>query len=569
MINNDKPKISSEKGITLVALIITVVVMLIIAGISVSTGLESADSTRLQGFYTKLEIIQKRADDIAVTNESYIDSEGNVVYLKEAGTAYVDLSSDKQTTLQEIVANEGEGIITNVDKFRYFTIQQVEDLLDISEIGYNVFIDFETRTVIAEQGITVNGETYHILKNNIYYAQQNKKKKEGDIISLGYNIYHYGTSKYKIIVMPSNAVGDLNIGGTIKWKKTTTKYWESSSNLEMEINELTEYNVEYIDKNNNIISDTVKLQLDEAGDPIVISSKYWSQNKTSVVKMDENGDVLQTLEVGEEVKFKIGNEEAVKYTAGDYTGSWLVLGAEYGRLLLVSSTNVSSRVALGAGYGGTVRGTVCVAGYYNGDEKLDEICSSYLNETYATRARSIKVEDINRVTGYVPETVLFGSGQVYQYGNEVTYILEDDGTVSYSSVTQSGTSEWTSFTMPDETVLTKDMSEGIKIKSRSYYYYPNTLTTSSSTATEQGISTSSKAYTALFSNTNVGSGSYWLANQFEYAGAGGVDFGLRTVLNGMVSVGGLWYSYKGENDITAYGARAVVMLKSNVQVVKE
>ena len=52
-----------QKGITLVALVITVIVLLIIASISINYGTGAFDNTRLQGFYTKLEIIQKREQE--------------------------------------------------------------------------------------------------------------------------------------------------------------------------------------------------------------------------------------------------------------------------------------------------------------------------------------------------------------------------------------------------------------------------------------------------------------------------------------------------------------------------
>ena len=55
----NKYMLKSESGITLMALIITIVVMLIIVGISVNYGISSLDDTRLRGFYSELEIIQK------------------------------------------------------------------------------------------------------------------------------------------------------------------------------------------------------------------------------------------------------------------------------------------------------------------------------------------------------------------------------------------------------------------------------------------------------------------------------------------------------------------------------
>ena len=257
-----------QKGITLIALVITIVVLLIIASISISSGTESIDKTRLQGFYTQLEIVQKRADDIATTNETYIDSEGNTIYLKEQGTDYENLGGDQQNTLKAIIQSEGSDLNLNVENFRYFTSEQLNSILDLSDIEYNVFIDFRNRVVIAENGITANGATYHMLKNSIYYAEQNTNKNVGTIESLNYTIVKYGEG-YKITVTPSKSVGDLKIEGTLKYKKTTSKYWETSTNLEIVINQLTDYNISYQDINNNNISKTINVSVDESGVPTV------------------------------------------------------------------------------------------------------------------------------------------------------------------------------------------------------------------------------------------------------------------------------------------------------------
>ena len=72
-----------QNGITLATLVITIVVLLIISVVTILNSTDSLESTRLKGFYTKLEFVQKRVDNIAATNESYIDSNGNTVYLKE------------------------------------------------------------------------------------------------------------------------------------------------------------------------------------------------------------------------------------------------------------------------------------------------------------------------------------------------------------------------------------------------------------------------------------------------------------------------------------------------------
>lgn len=257
-----------QKGITLIALIITVVVLMIIAAISITSGTESLDSTRLQGFYTQLEIVQKRVDDIATTNEAYIDADGNTIYIKEQGIAYENWGGDRQDLLKAIIQSEGADLNLDVEAFKYFTSEQLNAILDLSEIDYDVFIDFENRVVIAEDGITANGETYHMLKNSIYYAEQNINKNVGTIESLNYTIVKYG-EEYKITVTPSNSVGDLEVGGTLKYKKTTSKYWETSTNLEMIINKLADYNIIYEDVNKNSLSKTINVSVDENGTLIV------------------------------------------------------------------------------------------------------------------------------------------------------------------------------------------------------------------------------------------------------------------------------------------------------------
>lgn len=259
-----KQKTLNDKGITLIVLVITVAIMLIIVGISINTGTESLDSTRLKGFYSKLEIIQKRVDDIITTDENYIVQEnGETIHLKTAGK---NLTAEQKQNVRTILLTETDKFTEEyaneiIDSFRYFTKEQLEIMLDLSEIEYNVFIHFESRIVIAENGIEVGGEEYHILKNNIYFVEHNNTNNEELVTTLEYKPTRYDLNNYKILVIPKNKYGDIK-GGTLKYKKTTTKYWETADNLEMVISELTQYNIMYQDNTKNIINKTIKVYLD-------------------------------------------------------------------------------------------------------------------------------------------------------------------------------------------------------------------------------------------------------------------------------------------------------------------
>lgn len=251
-----------EKGITLAVLIITIILMVILASVSISIGTDSLDSTRLKGFYTQLEIIQKRVDDIATTNESYIDKNGDTIYLKEKGLAYADFK-DKQKTLltDEILPNEIPEVTFESLNLRYFTKNDLEQYLDLSDMDYNVFIDFDNRIIIAEDGIKIGDTTYHVLKNTTYFVKQDTEKNV--VKSLGYTATQYRTDKCKVIVTAINAAGDAVGGGYVKYKKTSTKYWEVSDNTEIIIEASVEYNIVYIDANNNKSEEkTIKVDVD-------------------------------------------------------------------------------------------------------------------------------------------------------------------------------------------------------------------------------------------------------------------------------------------------------------------
>jgi len=269
--NNIKQTISNDKGITLVTLLITVGVMLLLLSVSVITGLESLHNTRIRGFYLQLETIQKRVDDIATTNESFIDDSGNTIYIKQQGISYDNLTESKQTLLENIISNEGAEYNLNPTNFRYFTIKDLENLLDLTQMEYNVFIDFESRTIIAEKGITVNGKKYNILLSETYFVKQDTTKNEGQITSLNYLVTAYATDKYKVVITPENTIGDIEKTGHVEYKKTITKYWETSTNNEVILELETEYNIKYIDANNNYLEKIIKVELDSQNEnqPIV------------------------------------------------------------------------------------------------------------------------------------------------------------------------------------------------------------------------------------------------------------------------------------------------------------
>lgn len=269
------------------------------------------------------------------------------------------------------------------------------------------------------------------------------------------------------------------------------------------------------------------------GDDPVTPTGNWTQNKTSVT----NGTTTYT--VGDDYTYDCG--------VSGYTGVWKVLGAENGKLLIMSTVDVGTLQLSGKD------------GYNTGISQLNTMCAQY-----GTNARSIKVEDINRVTGYDPtnqgDGTVFDAGQIYEYGNKVTY------TASGSSATNGKTYTGSiSYEHPDGRKIGTDNVTSITVESTAYYYYPYSLTTSSRTTGEcKGIATDSPAYEMLFgkaSDTSDGSGNaYWLASSYVLAYSSFSTFGLRVVDSvGYVGIYYLWNSGGGTGG-PSFGVRAVVSL---------
>ena len=171
------------------------------------------------------------------------------------------------------------------------------------------------------------------------------------------------------------------------------------------------------------------------------------QYEYEIAKMQ--GEISETETFGEysmekKIKEKYGQDikigDTVRYDASisDYSGTWKVLGIENGQILLMSSKPVSSAFKL--------KGR---EGFRNIEEKLDAECTKYGAGDGAESARSLRVEDINKITGYNPENPekieKYQKGTIAEYGEKVTFTLNDGQMECKCSNGQSITKALTSF----------------------------------------------------------------------------------------------------------------------------
>ena len=100
------------------------------------------------------------------------------------------------------------------------------------------------------------------------------------------------------------------------------------------------------------------------------------------------------------------------------TKGWRVLGLneDTHEILLISAEVVKTESSSNGYF--YLRGQT---GAEWGVKELNDICAIYGEGKGANGARSINIEDIDKITGYIPEIAQCNDGEFYEYGNEVTY----------------------------------------------------------------------------------------------------------------------------------------------------
>lgn len=151
---NQKKNYSSNKGITIVALILTIVVMLILASVTIKFGMGEIDRAKIEDLKTTMLLIKGRAQIVA-DKESFGESYDNTGMAKLADTTGYDLSL-VQPTLNELE-----------DTSKLYIWEQTamdNNNIDVTITNTDFFvIDYSTGEVYYSLGYTYEGNTYYSL----------------------------------------------------------------------------------------------------------------------------------------------------------------------------------------------------------------------------------------------------------------------------------------------------------------------------------------------------------------------------------------------------------------------
>jgi len=468
-----------QSGITLIALVITIIVLLILAGVAISM---------LSG---ENGILKQAAEAKTETDEKSIVEKLQLAVLSARTKGLGKIDYDKlNEEFSEVGFNRGaqeDGKYEN-------DVQKLPEIIEVNKAHY----------AVSEDG--------KVVPTNWYYKKDAKKRK----------------------TIVTNGTIELPIGTYIN------------------------YNAAATDADETTIEE--KTVISEAG--TLIATDYYKASEQTVT--EGNGYGVQTF----------------KNTAA--TNGWRVLGIDEstGEILIISADSVQTSAASNF----YLRG---IAGYTYGEAQLDKVCGVFGSGYGATGARSIDVDDINRVTGYNPENtgkydpeqtgtgIKYGKNSVDEYGNKLKYTWNPvrsgidyiGGNNVKGRLTNSHSSygfNWYNATKNKWENNSKYTGEITTLTSNYYYYYPNSLGTSN--AAGEGFDTGSDEYKTLFCDSTGKGKAYWLASSYVSAQTGYVCFCIRMVRNdGFVRGEAVYYSY-GYAYSKGCPVRPVVSLKSDIKL---
>ena len=287
-------KNNSEKGITLIALVITIIVLLILASIGTYSGIEAIKIADLNRFIADMQVMQTEVNglyDKYKNNGQVGEYTGSQIL-----TIGKDLSqSDKATQVFTAQASE----ITDSTGYRYFDKETINSLNPDISVGSEYFVNIEKRSVISCTGIENNGTTYYTLEQlpsnlyNVEYTEQTGTptfEVKCDLI---------GENKYKVTIKPTYS-GNIE-KWTVKYKLTNSSNWNTSNELTFNIATCGSYDIKI--QNENIESAIQTQYLGYVPDGLIlhydgIFNTRTGNNKTVSIWQDLSGNKNDAEVVG-------------------------------------------------------------------------------------------------------------------------------------------------------------------------------------------------------------------------------------------------------------------------------
>ena len=263
-----KRKSHNSKGVTLIALVITIILLLILASIATYSGIDIINSSKLTAFTTEMKIMQTQVNNLYdqwkngdidkdtigkdLTSSTEVQEQANLVLVQELGFA---------------------SSISELTGYRYFDQDTIQDL-GIEGVEQEFFINIEQREVVSYDGLRYEGNMYYTLNQlprGLYNVDYNPNQADAPTFDVNYEII--GENKYRVTI--SNIQYDGYIDKWyVQYQGEGADYWNTTEDMSFVVNSRGWYNI-YI--GNGDVQSEIKNEY--IGNSADINDTYW--RKTS------------------------------------------------------------------------------------------------------------------------------------------------------------------------------------------------------------------------------------------------------------------------------------------------
>ena len=228
--------LTNEKGVTLQALIITIVLLLILTSIGATAGTSALEYSKYSKLKTELQLLQTKVNELNENNDS---SKG-----QDLNNAQKEILEKEE--VKSIIYKGKEDKKDEVKKgFKFFSVSEIKSDFDLSGIERSYLINVDYRYVVSCEGFKYKNVTYYMIDQmddgmyNVEYHNKNSNKGAFEVSS------SIEGNVGKIIVSINNYDGYIN-NWQVKYKLNTEEKWQISNDLEFTVDNAGTYIVNVV-----------------------------------------------------------------------------------------------------------------------------------------------------------------------------------------------------------------------------------------------------------------------------------------------------------------------------------
>lgn len=205
-----------NKGITLVSLIITIIIMSILVSVATYSGIDTYRNAKITNFVAQMQLIQTKVDELV---DSKTVEEINNMGLQE-------ITTNEQKNAINMAYNNQEITSNTITDYKLITTDNIVNLFEIEDIENDIMVNFKTREVVSVKGIEYEGTTYYTQYKlpNGQAIIQNTTKTDRNLV---FNIEQPRIDGLNATI----TIKDIEItNGTLRYKEENDNYWQTITN---------------------------------------------------------------------------------------------------------------------------------------------------------------------------------------------------------------------------------------------------------------------------------------------------------------------------------------------------